>query len=96
MRQINANTGLSKHFLDWILSYINERQQFVQITDKTSELANVQFGVQQGSILGPVLFYLYANDLNDLSDSTAFQHVDDMTFIKHCAITLICKFKGSY
>ena len=83
--QINANMGLSKHFVHWILSYIDERRQFVQINNKTSELVDVQFGVPQGSILGPVLFYLYANHLNDLSDCTALQYVDDMTLIKHCA-----------
>ena len=83
--QINANMGLSKHFFHWILSYIDERRQFVQINDKTSELVGVQFGVPQGSILGPVLFYLYANHLNDLCECTALQYVDDITFIKHCA-----------
>ena len=58
--------GFSKNLLHWIISYIDERRQFVQI--------NVQFGVPKGSILGPVLFYLYANDLNDLSDCTTFQY----------------------
>jgi len=79
------NMGFSKHFLHWILSYIGERRQFVQINDKTSELVDVQFGVPQGSILGPVLFNFYANDLNDIHDCTAFQYADDTTFIKHCA-----------
>ena len=38
--QINANMGLSKHFVHWILSFIDERRQFVQIIDKTSELVD--------------------------------------------------------
>lgn len=77
--------GFPKHFLHWILRYTGERQQFVQVNNETSELLNMQFGVPQGSILGPVLFNLYANDLNDIHDCTAFQYADDMTFIKHCA-----------
>lgn len=77
------NMGFSKHFLRWILSYIGERRQFVQINDKTSELVDVQFKVPQSSILGPVLYNLYANDLNDIHDCTAFQYADDTTYIKH-------------
>lgn len=45
----------------------------------------MQFGVPQGSILRPLLFNLYANDLSDIHDCTAFQNADDTTFIKHCA-----------
>ena len=43
------------YFLQWILSGMRERRQFVQVNDKTTELVDVQFGVSQGSILGPVL-----------------------------------------
>ena len=76
--------GFLKHFLVWILIYIGERRQFVQINDKTSELVDAQFGVPQDSILGPVLFNLYSNDLNDIHDCTAFQYADNTTFINHC------------
>lgn len=70
------NMGFPKHFLQWIVSYIGERRQFVQINDKTSEFVDVQFGVPQGLILGPVLFNIYANDLNNIRDCTAFQYAD--------------------
>ena len=72
------NMGFPKQVLHWILSYIDERRQFVQINDITSELVDPQFGVK-GSILGPVLFNLYANALNNIQDCTAFQYADDTT-----------------
>ena len=48
--------GFSKSFLLWVLSYLSERRQLVQIDDNLSELAYLEFRVPQGSILGPVLF----------------------------------------
>ena len=52
---------------------MRERRQFVQVNDKTTELVDVQFGVSQGSILGPVLINSYANDLNDIHDGTVWE-----------------------
>lgn len=49
--------GFPKLFQHWILSYTGERREFVQVNDRTSELTDMQFGVPQGSILGPAIFY---------------------------------------
>ena len=72
--------GFSKSFLWWVLSYLSERRQLVQIDDKLSELAYVEFWVLQGSILGPVLFNLYGADLQKELDCPCYQYADDTTF----------------
>ena len=46
----------------WIQSYLNNRQQFVQIDEFISDYLQVLCGVPQGSILGPKLFILYINE----------------------------------
>ena len=49
--------------LQWIKSYLSNRKQFVQIRETCSEFYEITCGVLQGSNLGPLLFILYANDL---------------------------------
>ena len=71
--------GFSKSFLKWTLSYLSEREQFVQIDDAKSKLLPSQFGVPQGSILGPILFNLYVNDIPDIFSSKSIQYADDTT-----------------
>jgi len=78
--------GFSKLFLLWVLSYLSERRQLVQIDDNLSELAYVEFGVPQGSILGPVLFNLYAADLQKKLDCPCYQYADDTTFFLHTKV----------
>ena len=76
--------GFSKDYLRWLISYLTGRQQFVQIDDKVSDYVNVSFGVPQGSILGPVLFNIYVNDLSDNLDSIkSYQYTDDTTIYIH-------------
>ena len=73
--------GFFKNYLRWVTSYLTGRQQFVQIDDVMCNPTNISFGVPQGSILGPVLFNLYVNDLSETFDSTitSHQYADDTT-----------------
>ena len=47
----------------WFGSYLNNREQYVEYAGTKSELNNITCGIPQGSILGPLLFLLYINDL---------------------------------
>jgi hypothetical protein len=68
--------------LCWFSSYLYNRKQFVSINGIKSELANSFNGVPQGSVLGPLLFLLFINDLNvSLKFSTAYHFADDTNLL---------------
>ena len=72
--------GIRGNALNVFESYLNNRFQCVNIKGTNSSLHAVKYGVPQGSILGPVLFNLYINDLNYyLNDITLTHYADDTT-----------------
>jgi len=67
---------------DWFKSYLSDRKQFVTISGHESDHKNIKHGVPQGSVLGPILFILYINDLsNAIIYSRTFNFADDTAIL---------------
>ena len=67
---------------EWLRSYLSERKQKVTINGFVSESSVINHGVPQGSVLGPVLFLLYINDLHDcIKHSTTYHFADDTNLL---------------
>ena len=68
---------------EWFKSYLSNRKQYVSINGYHSNLADVKFGVPQGSVLGPLLFLICINDLNQALKFCKVHHVADDTSLIH-------------
>ena len=67
----------------WLTSYLENRVQYVVVNGSKSYPAPVQSGVPQGTVLGPLLFILYLNDLNCyIKESTMRSFADDTRLLK--------------
>ena len=70
--------GFRASVIKWFESYLSNRKFLVCIDNVFSEAGTLKYGVPQGSILGPLLFLLYVNDLlQSLSDVGSYLYADD-------------------
>ena len=67
--------------LKWFSSYLNERTQYVEINGEKSSLKEITHGVPQGSVLGPILFLIYINDLPNAIEIFSSLFADDTIFV---------------
>ena len=77
--------GLNDHILAWIGDYLTGREQRVTVNGSTSQYSVVPSGIPQGSVLGPLLFLIYVDDLARIplsASSEAVLYADDLLLFR--------------
>ena len=64
-----AATGISGNLLAWIKCFLVDRSHFVCNNNASSVSQSVLSGVMQGTVVGPILFIIYVNDMPDIAEN---------------------------
>jgi hypothetical protein len=105
-RRLRHTFGLSGSVICWVRSYVAGRSQLVRVGQKQSATVACEFGVPQGSVLGPLLYTLYVAPIAAIIASFDVQHMqyaDDTTLyialdsnadfnLDYCFEAVICWF----
>ena len=70
--------GINTSILDWIENWLSGRQQRVLLNGTKSRWSEVLSGVPQGSVLGPFLFLIFINSIENNVNSTVLKFADDL------------------
>ena len=73
------NYGVRGVAYKWFANYLKDRKQYTCMKDASSTLSNVNCGVPQGSVLWPLLFLVYVNDIGSAILSSNFKLFADDT-----------------
>ena len=73
--------GITGHTLQWFESYLKNRSQAVNINSTLSDFKDINIGIPQGSILGPLLFIVFVNSLPDSVKCKCVMYADDTTLL---------------
>ena len=84
--------GISGNLLEILTGFLKDRKQRVVLNGQNSLWANIEAGVPQGSILGPLLFLIYINDLPDNQSTNVKLFADDTSLfsVVHDITTSSC------
>ena len=74
--------GVQSPLLQWFESHLLNRKQRVAIEGQCSDWRSINSGVPQGSVLGPLLFLIYVNDITDDLTSLPLIYADDATLLE--------------
>ena len=77
-----SNMNLSEETLFWIRDYLSDGKQITRVNNVDSDVHDINCGVPQGSILGPLIFILYINGLpGALGGASTYLYADDTTIV---------------
>ena len=86
MDRLHHTFGFSGTALSWIGSYLSGRSQYVYFNGDSSKITQVEYGVPQGSVLGPLLFVLFTADITSMVEGyglKAHSYADDLQIYSH-------------
>ena len=84
-----AAYGIHGKLLDWIKSFLTNRQQKVVLNGASSKWSRVYSGVPQGSVLGPLPFNIYVNDIPSVVNSEILMFADDTKNLEKSSLNQI-------
>ena len=80
---------INQTLVDWIAEFLKERSFYVEVEGQRSANGRIVSGVPQGSVLGPLLFLIYINDLTEVLENPHFMFADDVKIVGEARSTNI-------